>query len=259
MSSELARLGAKRRAERKEGCLSDFALDALAAGDVDDEKAKAQRAHVESCADCRARFEARTKEAAEFAANAPRLLIPRKNKTISDRPARLYAIAVAAVAMAAGLFFYVRTTRNPIDDEGGASTRLKGASHIGFFVKRGDGVVRGTTGDLVRPGDALRFTYSTSAAGYLAILSVDGAKQASIYFPDGPRAVAIDAARDEALDSSTVLDDTLGHETLYGLFCDEPVDLEPIRAALAAAPDRAPVVDGCSVDVATIEKTGPTP
>ena len=72
-------------------------------------------------------------------------------------------------------------------------TRRKGGERIGFFVKRGEVVTRGQTGEHVRPGDSLRFTYTSSEPRHLAILSLDGAQHASVYFPSGGRAEPLPA------------------------------------------------------------------
>lgn len=237
--------------KRGADCLSDFAIDALVAGDVDSEKEKSQREHLVTCDDCRARFENASHAAEDFSRDAPELNLPiaRKNKPNNVRV--LYA-ASSVFAIAAAILFFVRFGHH--DPETDLTTRLKGSSHIGFYVKHGAEVSPGTIGAHVHAGDALRFTYATTSSGYLAILSVDGAKNASVYYPDGPTAQAIEPASNRALSSSTILDDTVGHETLYGFFCDKPIALEPVRAALAANSDHAPVVDGCTVDTIAFDK-----
>lgn len=85
-------------------------------------------------------------------------------------------------------------------------------------------------------------------SGYLAIFSVDGARRASTYWPYGEHAAPIGLGRDVSLPESIVLDETVGRETVYTLFCAEPVMLEPIRSALERSPDREPQVEGCTSD-----------
>jgi hypothetical protein len=108
----------------------------------------------------------------------------------------------------------------------------------------------------VAPGDTLQFTYVSERARHLAVLSLDGADRASVYFPDGARAAPIAAGRDVPLPRSTVLDEVLGPERLYGLFCEQPIALEPVRAQLERR--RAlPPLDGCRVVQLAIEKRAP--
>ena len=59
------------------------------------------------------------------------------------------------------------------------------------------------------------------------------------------------AGDDVELPRATVLDDTLGREIVYALFCAAPVDpaaLEAARSALEARPQVAPARAGCTVD-----------
>jgi hypothetical protein len=77
------------------------------------------------------------------------------------------------------------------------------------------------------------------------VLSRDGAGRGFIYFPMGPRAEHLEGGVEQALPLATRLDATLGEEQLFALACDQPVELEPLRAALEAGqPFAAP---GCQV------------
>ena len=53
---------------------------------------------------------------------------------------------------------------------------------------------------------------------------------------------------------STVLDATLGPETLYVLACPAPISLEPLLSALEREPSRPPAVEGCELDVVELDK-----
>jgi len=54
-----------------------------------------------------------------------------------------------------------------------------------------------------------------------------------------------------------VLDDVLGDETAYGLFCTDPVELAPLRAAIERSPDRPPIPVSCTVDRVSYVKRAP--
>jgi hypothetical protein len=124
-------------------------------------------------------------------------------------------------------------------------------------VKRGEAVTLAGPGEVVQPGDALRLSYTTDRAGFLAIVAVDGARMASVYYPAGPRAARIEPGKDAPLDASVVLDDVLGPETAYGLFCSEPIELEPVRAAFQSSPDHPPIPPSCEVDRISYVKRRP--
>lgn len=231
---------------RPEGCLSDFAFDRRLAGELDPREEAEARAHVEECARCASRWEELSREREAFAAEPlPSGLRARAHARISK--GRLFATA-GALAAAAAIVLAVRAL--PSD-----GARTKGDDvKLSFYVKHGSSVRLGASGDAVAPGDALRFVYTARTAQHLAVLSVDGARRVSVYYPNGSTAARAPAGADVALPESTVLDDTLGDETLYGVFCPEPFALEPLRTALEASPDRAPLPEGCAVEVLTMRK-----
>ncbi|XXY52105.1 zf-HC2 domain-containing protein [Sorangium sp. So ce269] len=260
---------------RPEGCPSDLRLDRLLAGELAPAEEQATRAHLDGCGRCAARFAALDAGRAAFLADPPPLRLPAPPRAAAPavRRPRAWALvpAVTAALGAAAVLALVLRTRPPAGSTGDAGptggdrgarvpqaaqgTRTKGGDgRIGFYVARGEGAVPGGPGEVVHPGDRLQFTYSAAEAGYFALLSVDGARKASVYFPAGAAAAPIQAGEEVPLPSSVVLDETLGAETLHGLFCSAPVDLEPIRAALESAPERPPAPAGCRVDRVLIDK-----
>ena len=114
-----------------------------------------------------------------------------------------------------------------------------------MFVQHGGEVRRAGPGESVAPGDAVRFAVSTPSPAFVAVLSVDPAGRASIYFPEGPRAAHVAGGAEVPLPLGTRLDATTGEERLVGLFCSSPVELEPVRLALQKAPDAAPLPTDC--------------
>jgi hypothetical protein len=127
-------------------------------------------------------------------------------------------------------------------------------ARVTLYVQHAGAVRLASEGEHVEPGDAIEFAYSTDRSAYLAVVSVDGARHASVYYARGGRAARIEPARESPVDQSTVLDATLGAEFMYALFCDRPIEVGPIASALEAAPQRAPSPDGCVVDRHTIVK-----
>jgi hypothetical protein len=261
---------------RPEGCLSDLHLDRLVAGELAPPEEQAARVHLGGCAGCAARLAAIEAERAAFQAAPPplRLTAVRQSRPAPATPAgrlrraRAFAPALTAAlaaAAAVALVFIARPPSEPPRDERTAGlpledpgTRSKGGgSRIGFYVARGDAVALGAPGEVVHANDRLQFTYSSADPAYFALLSIDGARKASIYFPAGAVAAPIQPGEGVPLPSSVVLDATLGSETIYGLFCDAPVELEPLRAALESAPERAPAPAGCRVDRVQIVKRTP--
>jgi hypothetical protein len=238
-------------------CLSDFALDRRLGGELTtDEEARA-REHVTSCPRCEQRWVARRKEHEAFGHEAPpfaAVVARAKARPRTARPRRPQWLA-AAVGLMAASAAVAAIARRPADRPD--DTRLKGdAWRIGFYVNHAGTVRAGGSGERLEPGDALRFTYRALDARYVAVLSIDGAKRASMYFPaSGPPSLEPPGV-DVALPLSTVLDGTLGDETIYGIGCPAPFDGEALRRALESSPEKAPAPAGCDVDRLLLHKEG---
>lgn len=235
---------------RPESCLSDLYLDRLLAGEVSDPEPG--KTHLRSCQLCAERLAAIEADREAFERDAPRLALPAPVRT--PRRSWVWPVAGAAtVAVAAAAVLLVLPGEEQPSQES-SGVRRKGGERIGVFVKHGQAVRQGASGEVVQPGDSLRFSYATDEPSYLALISVDGADRVTVYFPHAGTAQAVEPGRDVALPGSTILDDTLGSETIYGLFCNHAAELEPVRAAFAASPREPPIPEGCVVDRLLIEK-----
>jgi hypothetical protein len=122
-----------------------------------------------------------------------------------------------------------------------------------MWVRHGEAVRRAVPGEVVAAGDDVRFSVTTPRPAWVAVLSVDPAGRASIYFPEGPRAARIAPGADVPLPLATRLDATVGEERVLGLFCDGPIELEPVRAAIERSGDAA-APPGCEVTRWRFEK-----
>lgn len=236
---------------RGEGCLSDLQLDLLLGSALAAGEEGAVREHLATCTACTARYGELHADREAFQAAPPPLdlRMPEPPRRLAPRRA---AWLGAAMALAASVVLVVMVGTQPREVlEVG---RTKGAGWSGFYVRH-QGVVReGGPGEVVRPGDALQFTTSLATPGYVAVLSIDGARRASLYYPAEPTAAFQPAGEDVPLPLSTVLDGTLGPETLYVLACPAPIPLEPLLSALEREPSRPPQAEGCDVDVVELDK-----
>jgi hypothetical protein len=227
-------------------CHSALRLDRWMAGELPRAEADALAAHVPGCERCSAAVAAL--EEARDRTELPPLraaVLPGAPRRVPRRWALAAAGALAAAA--AGLFLLVR----PPGDGG---ERLKGsAPALSMYVEHGGEVRRAGPGERVTPGDAVRFAVSLRRPAYVAVLTLDPAGRASVYFPGGERAEPVNPGTDVALPLATRLDGTVGVEHVFGLFCDRPLELEPVRARLSAvASGFAP--PGCQVTRWTFEK-----
>jgi hypothetical protein len=211
---------------RPEGCLTDLKLDAWFAGDLPADARTAVADHLEQCARCRERR-------AAFASEREAFLDLRPEPPAGTRPARSGASRMvwigAGVAAIAALLSIARPTAVPEDQP----TRRKGSAQLGFFVERSGDAQPGVAGQVVHPGDRIRFSYSSDRALFLAIYALDASGAASVYYPAAERAARVPEAYGALLDSAVELDDVLGAESVFALFCPNPFAVDAPRAALA--------------------------
>jgi hypothetical protein len=237
--------------------VTDFALDQWRAGEHTEEREAALAAHLRGCARCRARNELLECERAAFLARAPTLednaRLARRHER-ADRARRTPALRVALTLAAAAAAVLAVVASRPGTDHA-AGERRKGGVGVGFYVKRGAHIMRGSTEDPVHPGDLLRFTYTSDAPAYWALLGRD-AHAASVYFPSTIGAARLPAGHDRPLDFSLELDGQLGVERLFVVRCPQAFALEPLRRALASDGDlRAPAP--CHVERIALRKEPP--
>jgi hypothetical protein len=247
---------------RPAGCPSDLALDRARAGEVDEaERARVQR-HVDGCPRCAAHWQA-TDQAAHalpprrIGSESPRVspgaTALRRRPWPRRAPGRSAALALAAAA--AVWLVWARAGKGPASS-GEGDLRSKGSARLGLFVKSGDRVRHGVDGEVVAPGDTLRFTVTATAERWVAVLSRDGGGTASLYVPGGSPGtpmIAVTAGHDVPLPGGLELDEILGREDLVGVFCDRPVPTGDLLRELRASGTVHPPA-GCTVDRLTIDK-----
>jgi Putative zinc-finger len=228
---------------RWHGCLSAFQLDRFRLGELSPVEVAQVQAHLKGCALCRAAVDVLASAETEFRASAAPLRRPRR----AGRRALLWSAGAVAAAAALVLAF-----------QPAAVVRSKGpVASVGMYVQHGPDVRRALPGEGVAPGDSVRFVYSSREPGYLAILSLDGAGVATVYFPQGTEMFAVPAAQDAPLPLATRLDAVLGDETVLALFCASPRALEPLRAALQASATSLSEVPGCRLATFHFSKHAP--
>jgi len=239
---------------RQAECLSDLVLDRLLAGELAPGESHAAQQHLGSCSRCNAQCTQLERDRERYRLAPPPLQANPERHTKRWASWRLWLLPVGALSAAAVLILLLR----PGSGHGNfmaEATQTKGSIRLGFYVKRGDTVRAGHSGDIVYPGEAVRFTYTSRTSGYLAVVSLDGAGKVSVYHPDPDvnPAAPLAPAEDEPLPGSILLDDALGTEAVYGVLCSEPRALIGIVEQLRRERD-LPAVSGCAVDKVILEK-----
>ncbi|MEA2695993.1 MAG: hypothetical protein QOI66_264 [Myxococcales bacterium] len=233
---------------RAEGCLSDLRLDQLVRDELAGEATATARAHLAGCAICRdalARIEECRVQFSEGLAGvrvAPSVRPPRRR--------RAWIAAGGGLLAAAAALLLVGPLRIPT-----VPWRSKGQGHLHLYVARSNTVRPSASGDVVAPGDRLQFTYTLAQERFFALLERDGRGAVNVFFPDGASAALLSPGVNVSLPRSTILDDVLGEERLYGLFCQQAVTLQPLRDALSAG--RVPSAPDCETEAFLLEKRRP--
>lgn len=151
----------------------------------------------------------------------------------------------------------------PTRDDGGKAdaaparpgTQAKGAGpRLKIYVRRGTAVVEADALDHWRPGDVLGFAYSSVQPRYLAVLGRDATGSVSVYYPRGPTAARAEPGQDVAFGDGIELDDTLGEEVVYGVFCAHAVEVARLRAALARMRGEPVLPAGCELVTVRADK-----
>jgi len=210
--------------------VSELAIDRLVAGEMDPFDAAVMREHAAECARCEAALTDALEVQRTF--SAPLIAVPLPRRRIAA------PVIAAMTALAAVVAVVVAWPRGDSPDE----VRTKGSAIVGFFVAHRDQVRRGAVHETVMPGDRVSFTTSTTMPVWFAAIGDDAAGVRSVYVT--PRMV--DPGRERELPLAIELDDTLGDETVTGVFCQTPFD------ARSVDPTAPP--PGCTVDRFTLVK-----
>jgi hypothetical protein len=252
------------RRELPDGCISDLRFDEWRSGELGEVEAAELRTHIDTCSRCHERAQVLAAVADDFLARFPWATPDSKAKPPSTRPQQVvtldsgerkavkawrWSAGIAGLAAAAGFAFVLRGQLSAPD----GGVRIKGSAHMGFFVRRAGNVLAGENGQVTHPGDQLRFTVTTNEPRYLAILSRDGRGKVSEYYPGDGHGRAFGVSRNEALESSVELDEVLGHEEVWGVFCEGPFETKRLLETLERR-EKLQLPETCSVDRLELEK-----
>ena len=242
-----------------DACVSNLALDRWFSGALPSEDARALQEHLTTCPRCALRSDELARQRAAFYARAPGWDSFERARRRGWRGGRgalprstswAWSVPLVAAACALGIELGIRL--EPDQSSSAASVRSKGAPSIGFYVKRGEHIRRGSSGELVQPGELVRFTYSAERPLHFALLHGDAAG-AAVHYPKPHHPDKLEAGRDVPLDFSIRLDALLGTERVYGVFCDAPIPVESLRAELQRT-GHIPDLPHCQVDSLVLHK-----
>lgn len=224
--------------------ISDFEFDRLIAHELDHDRGARARAHLEACSTCTSRYAALQAQAATFLGQASQRAIPESIvRRVRRQRRRAAAFGVAAMALG-GLVLAVgsgalhrMTIGTALRSE---DLRAKGSLSLDvFWARPGRHAESMLPGTLAAPGDTLQFRVVSQTAGFLAIVSVDGAGTVSLYAPqDGAPLPRLEKGK-PLMAGAVELDRVLGPERLLALNCPRPLPSARIVAAVQVALGKA--------------------
>lgn len=222
--------------------LPDALLERYLAGDLTGEaRARVEQA-LEASASERARLEALRADSAAFLISHPPGPLAARLESEAKPRWRLW-LPLVGLAAAAGLVVLLRP---PPEPEG----TVKGGLVLSAFRQREGAEAEALgPGAKVKPGDKLRFSVAAPGDGFLAVLSLDGAGQVSVYHPFSGTSAAAYRAASPLLPEAIALDEVKGRERVWAVFGKEAFALEPLLSQLREG--RAP--SGAGLATASLE------
>ena len=217
--------------------VSDLRWDRWLAGELPREDAAAAVAHAESCERCGARMRELTAARDAFRDRPFPIALKRRRRGV-------WLGAAATLAAAAAAAVLVLRPGNP---DGGERTKGGGPELVLVAARGANGLAVLSSGDVVHAGDSLQAGYASERDGFGAVLARDGAGGVFAYVPSrGDLMVALPAGDARSFPESTVLDDVVGTERVWLVWCELPHALAPLLGELRTSGELATPA-GCHV------------
>ncbi|MBN2362035.1 MAG: zf-HC2 domain-containing protein [Deltaproteobacteria bacterium] len=214
----------------KPGCreVTPHQLRRYAAGELDPTAAERVARHLEQCLDCAAIVaEIRSDQAAfctvmpfeRFAADHERRLATHRPLTGLARWWRSLRWPAALTAAAAATALVALWVVSGPDD----GVRLKGGqATIGFLVKQGDQIRRGSDGEPLTAGDRIQFLVRADArARAMVLVGIDGRGAVTVYGAESLTEQTKGEPEVRLLPESVILDDAIGPERFFAVFSSD--------------------------------------
>jgi hypothetical protein len=194
--------------------------------------------HLSVCEQCSGELARMTAARAQFQRQVVGPTLPLVQARIRRPSPWAWLIPVALVPVAAALLV---TLAPELTRRQGPDLRVKGASTVRAFARRGGNVFEVQEGMTLQQGDQLRFEIKPGGLSFLLVGFVDSQGHASIIFPrDGTQSGAIDPVGTFTPPGSAELDDACGPERVFALLSRQPFAAEAFRRELSALSDRGP-------------------
>lgn len=235
-------------------CPSDLALDRLHANECNAEESGRLEKHIAGCDACPARMEERRAGFNAIAEADPVRMLAAIRRG-ADKPAGVEQVlawarrllAPVAIVAAASIMLI---TRKPPEI---ATGQFKGAMALHVYRLAGEHAEEVSSGSPFSPGDRLRFAIDLPHDGTVRVLGVEANGTLYTAWPSDPREPTNRLAGPAVeLPGAVELDQTVGRESLYGVWCPPPVDAVLCHSV---GPGKAPECPAsCKLSAFALEK-----
>ncbi len=233
--------------------IKDPLLEKYAAGGLTAEaRAEVEKVLAESEADRARLAELEADDRAFLAAHPPGPLVDRYEKTRRPRRWWHWPLMLSPALAAATAVALVMLTPNPIEEP---EYTVKGSVTLSVHKKQGDSSVQVQPGQVLHPGDAVRFEVRAGGPGYVAVIGRDAKGNVTVYHPWEGTEAAPWRTEDALLPTAIELDEVTGTETLYALYAAKPFSLTwAVEALRKGRPLEDVLPEGVSADRTELRK-----
>lgn len=233
-------------------------VDRYFLGETGPEEKRATRAHMDGCADCRARLANLENERRTYLLQHPFREFAAKHLPQGEakpRPAFGSRWMPAVAGLAACLVLVPVVWRTGMFGPGekilSDDVRTKGGTLLEYYVKRGSSVTPGNSAEGYRPGDELQFVCASDSHAWVTLASIDSRGHISLYrapapegAPEGqggqgPLSLPGLGGEKQSLPFAVTLDEAPGAELFVMIFGASPLSGEAVESWLAGAFTRA--------------------
>ncbi|MBL8952403.1 MAG: DUF4384 domain-containing protein [Myxococcaceae bacterium] len=203
-------------------------LERYLANDLGPDERRSVDERLAASAPDRARLDAMRADSAAFLIKHPPG--PVAAKLAEPSRARGFIGWLAPLALAAAAFIAVVMLKPPPEPDIG----LKGDVALAVFRQTEGGAERVESGATLKAGDKLRFEVRAKEAGYVAIVSRDGAGAVTVYYPFQGTTSAAYRPEEALLPGAIALDETPGEEVVWAVYATKAFELDSVMKAVAA-------------------------
>jgi hypothetical protein len=226
---------------RPPGCITDLMFDAWFAAELPPELGPALEKHIGTCQRCRGRRAALAVDRSAFLTMHPNYVA--SPGQVARRHKRT---VLAGVALGVGAFVTLVVLAREPDVR--SLPPAAAETVLGFTLEHAGSSERGLRGQDVHPGDEVRFEYSVRAPAYLAIYSLDARGAVRVLYPQTELAAPVPAGHHVGLGSTVHVDNVLGQQWVFALFCNAAFPIAEPEATLEIQHSLAPS-PGCDLSV----------